>query len=177
MHLSAIKRTSSFTKNKKPIINLWFAMGYVCLSWPFSTSSETFPTPVGVLYSINDIWLYKIKNPHNSCYSGFRDPVRIQTWNLLIRSQMLYSIELRTLWTGATVTFYDLSWNNRVTRDHLQYEITTLTQMKQVLQLELISKRVVIVTRQDDVVNELYVQQLTSSLDLLRQVNVCLRGL
>ena len=23
------------------------------------------------------------------------DPVRIQTWNLLIRSQMLYSIELR----------------------------------------------------------------------------------
>ena len=25
----------------------------------------------------------------------FRDPVRIQTWNLLIRSQMLYSIELR----------------------------------------------------------------------------------
>ena len=30
---------------------------------------------------------------------GFRfkacDPVRIQTWNLLIRSQMLYSIELQ----------------------------------------------------------------------------------
>gem|GEM_PF-7110753 len=30
-------------------------------------------------------------------YKAFSDPARIQTWNLLIRSQILYSVELRGL--------------------------------------------------------------------------------
>jgi hypothetical protein len=36
-----------------------------------------------------------LKKGSTGCRTFFRDPARIQTWNLLIRSQILYSVELR----------------------------------------------------------------------------------
>ena len=36
----------------------------------------------------------------------FSDPARIQTWNLLIRSQILYSVELRGRFEGANIQLY-----------------------------------------------------------------------
>ena len=36
-----------------------------------------------------------------------RDPARIQTWNLLIRSQILYSVKLRGLFSGCKDTIFD----------------------------------------------------------------------
>ena len=35
-----------------------------------------------------------------------RDPARIQTWNLLIRSQILYSVELRDHFSGCKDTSF-----------------------------------------------------------------------
>ena len=49
-----------------------------------------------------------IKQKRLSCDNLFSDSARIQTWNRLIRSQVLYSVELRSLIASANIRAFFL---------------------------------------------------------------------
>ena len=54
----------------------------------------SFPSTARSVHS-NFRGMYINKESVQNLNAFFCDPARIQTWNLLIRSQMLYSVELR----------------------------------------------------------------------------------
>ena len=56
----------------------------------------TFSTPLASGVILPKVIKNKIPASNNAAgINSYRDPARIQTWNLLIRSQILYSVELR----------------------------------------------------------------------------------